>query len=123
MKVYVTRPIIETGIELLKSKNIEVEVNTENRSLSREELKAKFSAGYDGILVLLTDKIDAEIINNSSSNLKIIANYAVGFDNVDVAAATERKIFVTNTPGVLTEAVAEHAFALLVSVVKRIVEA
>jgi len=123
MKVYVTRPIIETGIELLKSKNIEVEVNPENRSLSREELKAKFSAGYDGILVLLTDKIDAEIINNSSSNLKIIANYAVGFDNVDVAAATERKIFVTNTPGVLTEAVAEHTFALLVATAKRIVEA
>ncbi len=123
MKVYVTRPIIETGIELLKSKNIEVEINPENRLLSKEELKAKFSAGYDGILVLLTDKIDAEIINNSSPNFKIIANYAVGFDNIDVAAATERKIFVTNTPGVLTEAVAEHAFTLLVAVAKQIVQA
>ena len=121
-KVYVTRPIPEDGIEMMREKGFQVDVNPENKVLSKDELK-KTIAGYDAVLCLLTDKIDGEVLDAAGPNLKIMANYAVGFDNIDVKAATERKIYVSNTPGVLTEAVAEHAFALLLSVAKRILEA
>src|SRR4030065_153676 len=122
LKVYVTRPISEEGIELLKKKGFQVDVNSQDKVLSKDELK-KAIAGYNGLLCLLTDHIDGEVLDAAGNQLKIVANYAVGYDNIDVKEATERKIFVTNTPGVLTEAVAEHTFALLMSVAKRIVEA
>src|SRR4030043_1481419 len=121
-KVYVTRPILEDGIEMLRKKGFQVNVNPEDRVLSKLEIK-KAIASYDAVLCLLSDKIDGEVLDAAGQNLKIVANYAVGFDNIDVKAAAERNIFVTNTPGVLTEAVAEHTFALLMSVAKRIVEA
>ncbi|MDP2720954.1 MAG: D-glycerate dehydrogenase [bacterium] len=121
-KVYVTRSISEDGIELLKKKGFQVDINPENKVLSKDELK-KSIAGYDGLLCLLTDKIDGEVLDAAGKQLKIVANYAVGYDNIDVRAANERKIFVSNTPGVLTEAVAEHTFALLMAVAKRIAEA
>ena len=121
-KVYVTRPILEGGVEMLKKKGLQVDVNLEDRVLSKDELK-KAITGYDAVLCLLTDKIDGEVLDAAGPNLKIVANYAVGYDNIDVKAATERKVAVSNTPGVLTEAVAEHTFALLMSVSKRIVEA
>lgn len=122
MKVYVTRPIPETGIKLLKSKGYQVDINPKDKVLSIAELEEKL-AHYDGLLTLLSDKIDNEVLKSAGQQLKIIANYAVGFDNIDVKAATIKKIYVTNTPGVLTEAVAEHTFALLLAVAKRIVEA
>lgn len=121
-KVFVTRPIPEVGMNLLKEKGYEVEVNLENRVLSKDELKAKV-AGVDAILCLLTDKIDGEVLDAAGPQLKIVANLAVGYDNIDVAAAKQRNVMVTNTPGVLTEAVAEHTFALLMTAAKRIVEA
>jgi len=121
-KIYVTRSISEEGIELLKKKGFQVDINPEDKVLSRDELK-KAVSGYDGLLCLLTDKIDGEVLDAAGKQLKIVANYAVGYDNIDIKAAAERKIYVTNTPGVLTEAVAEHTFALLMSVAKRIVEA
>lgn len=121
-KIYVTRPIPEDGVEVLREKGFQVDVNPENKVLSKDELK-KAIVGYDAVLCLLTDKIDGEVLDAAGPNLKIMANYAVGLDNIDVKAATERKVHVSNTPGVLTEAVAEHTFALLMSVAKRIVEA
>lgn len=121
-KVYVTRPIPEEGIKLLQEKGFQVDVNPENQVLSKEELKKAIN-GYDGLLCLLTDKIDADVLDAAGKQLKIVANYAVGFDNIDTKAAAERKIFITNTPGVLTEAVAEHTFALLMAAAKHIVEA
>src|SRR3990167_2415807 len=120
-KVFVTRKIPEDGLKLLQGQ-VDLEVWEEDRAIPREVLLEKVK-GVDAILSLLTDKIDGEVMDAAGPQLKIISNYAVGFDNVDVAAATERKIFVTNTPGVLTEAVAEHTFALLVATAKRIVEA
>src|SRR3989344_4812803 len=120
-KVYVTRPISEVGINLLKEK-FDVEVNPGNRVLSKEELKEKVK-GVDAILCLLTDKIDGEVLDAAGTQLKIVANYAVGVDNIDVEAAKQRKIVITNTPGVLTEAVAEHAITLLLSAAKSIVSA
>lgn len=120
MKIYVTRPIPETGINLLKQKGFEVVVNPENRVLSKDELKTAV-AGFDAILCLLTDKIDGEVFDAAGRQLKIVANYAVGFDNINLADAKSRNIMVTNTPGVLTQAVAEHTWALIFAVARKIV--
>lgn len=122
MKVYVTRPIPEPGIGMLKEAGYEVEVNNEDRVLSQEELKVKVS-NVDAILSLLTDKINADVLEAAGTNLKIVANYAVGFDNIDLDAAASKNVAVTNTPGVLTEAVAEHSLALIMAVARKIVEA
>ena len=120
-KVFVARKIPESGIKILKKAGFKVEINNdENKVLSKKELIRKIK-GKDALLSLLTDKVDKDVLN--SKGLKIVANYAVGFDNVDVKTATNKGILVTNTPGVLTEAVAEHTFSLLVSSARRIVEA
>ncbi len=119
-KVFVSRKIPEPGITLLK-RFFDVEISAYDRVLTKDEL-IKGISGKDALLCLLTDKIDSDVIN-SNDNLKIISNYAVGFDNVDVKTATEKGIIVANTPGVLTEAVAEHTFALLMAISRRIVEA
>jgi len=119
MKIFVTRKIPEKGLNLLKEEH-EIEVFPHDRVPTKEEI-IKGLKGKDGLLCLLSDPIDKDIIN-SESKLKMIANYAVGFDNIDVKAATERKIPISNTPGVLTETTAEMAWAQLFSVSRRIVE-
>ncbi len=124
MKIFVTRPIPEAGIKALKSKGYEVVVNekAENRAATKEELVAG-AKGVDAILSILTDKIDKEVMDAGTPTLKIVANYAVGFDNVDLEAAKKHKLMVTNTPGVLTNTVAEHTFSLMLSIAHRISEA
>ncbi|MCK4845038.1 MAG: D-glycerate dehydrogenase, partial [Candidatus Heimdallarchaeota archaeon] len=119
MKVFVTRMIPQDGLRLLKEM-FEVEIFKHDRPITKKELLEQ-ARGSDGLLCLLTDKIDEEIIE--TLGIKAIANYAVGVDNIDVKAATERNIPVTNTPGVLTEATADLTFALLLAVSRRIVEA
>jgi len=120
MKVFVTRKIPEPGLELLRKEH-KVEVNIHNRVLTKEEI-IKGLIGKDGLLCLLTDSIDEEVIY-SEPKLKMIASYAVGYNNIDVKAATKRGIPVSNTPGVLTDATSDMAWALLFSVARRIVEA
>jgi len=120
MKIFVTRRIPEPGLELLR-KNHEIEVFPRNRIPTKKEIIDGIK-GKDGLLCLLTDPVDKEVIN-SEPNLKMIASYAVGYDNIDVKVATERGIPVSNTPGVLTDTTAEMAWALLFSVARRIVEA
>ncbi len=88
---------------------------------SREEL-LKRVRGVDGLLCLLTDRIDGEVMDEAGGQLKVISNHAVGFDNIDVPAATARGIPVGNTPDVLTDATADFAFALLMAVARRIPE-
>lgn len=117
--VYVTRLIPQEGIELLKAE-CDVEINPHDRPLTREELLEKVK-GRDGILCLLTDKIDAEVFD-AAKGVKGFANYAVGYDNIDVPEATKRGIPVSNTPGVLTDATAEMAWALLFTVSRRVIE-
>jgi glyoxylate reductase len=78
--------------------------------------------GVDGILSLLTDRMDAEAMDAAGGSLKVISNYAVGFDNVNLDAAKERGIVVTNTPGVLTETTADLTWALLMAAARRIAE-
>ncbi len=121
MKVFVTRNIPQIGLDLLKAKGIEVVVSSEDRPLSREELMHSIS-GVDGILSQLVDKIDGEVMDAAGKQLKVIANYAVGYDNIKVPEAQQRNILVTNTPDVLTDSVADHAMALILAVARRVVE-
>ena len=120
-KIFVTRKIPEAGINLLKEKGYEVEVSDFDRVLPREQLLGKIK-GADAVLALLTDKINAEFFDAAGPQLKIVANYAVGYDNIDLPEAKKRGIIVTNTPDVLTESVAEHAIALMFALAHRIVE-
>ena len=119
-RIYVTRTLPQAGLDLLAAE-YDVEVNPHDRVATREELLAGIK-GKDALLSLLTETIDAEVMD-TEPRLKVIANYAVGFNNIDVAAATERGILVTNTPGVLTETTADLAFALLMACARRVVEA
>jgi glyoxylate reductase len=119
-KVYVTRRIPEEGLNILREvADIKV---WEGELPPPREILLKEIEEVDGLLSLLTDKIDAEIMDKAK-NLKIVSNYAVGFDNIDLKEATKRGIMVTNTPGVLTETTADLAFALLMATARRIVEA
>ncbi len=130
-KVFVTRPIPDSGIKLLQDKGYEVVVNeaAKDRAATKEEIFNAFrqaqveGKAFDALLSILTEKIDAEIMDAAGVQLKIIANYAVGFDNIDTEAAKQRNIMVTNTPGVLTNTVAEHTFALMLAIAHRIAEA
>lgn len=119
MKVFVTRIIPEPGLDLLRKKH-EIEIYPHDRVPTKQEIIQGLK-GKDGLLCLLTDTIDQEVIY-SEPKLRMIANYAVGYNNIDIQAATERSIPVSNTPGVLTDTTAEMAWALLFSVARRIVE-
>ncbi|MBS4026178.1 MAG: D-glycerate dehydrogenase [Clostridia bacterium] len=119
--VYVTRRIPEPAIALLRE-HCHVEVNPEDRELTREELLAKVK-GRNAVLCLLTGVIDGEVMDAAGSQCKIFANYGVGYNNINVDEATNRGIMITNTPGVLTEATADLAWALLFATARRVVEA
>ncbi|MEA3504388.1 MAG: D-glycerate dehydrogenase [Bacteroidota bacterium] len=118
-KIYITRRIPDAGLKSLNDE-FEVRMNEEDRMLSKQEIIANMN-GCDILLSMLTDNIDAEVIN-SNKNLKGISNYAAGYNNIDIAEATKRDVFVTNTPGVLTDTTADLAWALLMSVSRKIVE-
>ena len=118
-RVYVTRLIPEAGLELVRqccdTRVWEGEVPPPREVMMREV------AEVDGLLALLTDRIDAEVMD-AGKRLRVISNYAVGYDNIDVPAATQRGIVVGNTPGVLTETTADLAFSLLMAAARRIAE-
>jgi len=116
--VFVTRPLPAPGIGLLSDSGFEVRSNPEDRPLSREELLAGVREA-DALVCMLSDRIDRELLD-SAPMLKVVANYAVGYDNIDVGAARERGIEVTNTPGVLTEATADLAWALLLAAARNL---
>lgn len=117
---FITRQIPEEGINILKKFCQTVEINPYDRPLTYDELLGKVK-GRDAILTMLSDRIDERLISESNG-LKVIANYAVGYDNVDIKAATAKGIVVTNTPGVLTDSTADMAWALLFAITRRIVE-
>ena len=119
-KVLVTRALPQQGMTLLEQ-NFDLEVNPAGEAMPHASI-IKGITDKQGLVCLLSDNIDAQIINGAPS-LRIIANYAVGFNNIDVAAATRRGIPVTNTPEVLTETTADLVMGLLLSVARRIVEA
>jgi glyoxylate reductase len=103
------------------SEHFDVEYWTGDERPSREEF-LKRVAGKDALVCLLTEQIDRETLDAAGPKLRIVANVAVGFDNIDVPACTERNVAVTNTPGVLDETTADFAWALLMAVARRLVE-
>lgn len=123
MKIFITRPIPDLGIKMLKDKGFEVVVNTSahDRPATKEEM-VQGAKGSDAILSVLTDKIDLDVINAGLPTLKIVANYAVGFDNLDLATLKQSNVMASNTPGVLTNTVAEHTFSLMLAIAHRISE-
>lgn len=119
-KVFVTRIIPDKGFDLVKAA-CEVDLWTEELPPPYEVLLERVH-GVDGLLCLLTDRIDGQLMDTAGPQLKVISNHAVGFDNIDIPAATARKIPVGNTPGILTDATADFAFSLLAAAARRVVE-
>lgn len=119
-RVFVTRVLPQPALDRI-AEECDADVWEKEMPPPREVVLERVR-GCDGILCLLTDRIDAEVMD-ASERLRVISNYAVGYDNIDVQAATERRIQIGNTPGVLTETTADLAFALLLAAARRIVEA
>ncbi len=119
-RVSVTYRIPQKAIDLLKTK-YEVWVNENEKPLSKNEL-LKIASESDAIISLLSDQMSSEILEAGKGRLKIISNYAVGFNNIDVNKAKELGIRVTNTPDVLTQTTADLAWALMMAVARRVVE-
>ena len=122
--IYVTRKIPDIGIKMLTDKGYSVDMNPKDSLPTQKELiKALKKKPYDAVLSLLTDKIDAKVFD-AAPMVKMYANYATGFDNIDVVEAAKRGLVVTNAPSdIASEAVAEHAIALMLALAARIVEA
>lgn len=120
-KVFITRKLPGPAEEIIAGVAT-YEVFEEDRAIPRPVLLQKVK-GKDGLLCLLTDKVDAEVMDSAGRGLKVISNYAVGYDNIQIEEAKKRGIVVTNTPGVLTETTADLAWTLLMATARRVVEA
>jgi len=118
--IYITRQIPGRGLEMLRREFGDIEINQLNRSLNREELEAAV-VGRQAVLCMLSDHVDGSLLA-AAADCRIFANYAVGYDNIDVAKATRRGILVSHTPGVLTDATADLAWTLLMSASRRVLE-
>ncbi|MBI3626627.1 D-glycerate dehydrogenase [Candidatus Uhrbacteria bacterium] len=123
-KIFVTRPIPDAGLNLLKENGHQVVVNKTKVAPSQAQIiKAIKGKGYDALLSVLTEKVDDIVMAAAGPQLKIIANFAVGFDNIDLAVAKKRGILVTNAPSdEISETVAEHTVALMLAMARRLVE-
>jgi glyoxylate reductase len=119
-RVFVARVIPEPGLEPVRAAT-DADIWPDELPPPRDELLRRV-AGIDGLLSLLTDRVDDELLDAAGPQLKVVSNFAVGFDNIDVPACTRRGIPVGNTPGVLTETTADLAFALLMAVARRLPE-
>jgi len=119
-KIFITRNIPDQPLQRAKEL-FDVEQWEDDWNIPRDELLTRV-AGKDGLMTLLTEKVDGELLDAAGPQLKIVANFAVGFDNIDVPACTERGVLASNTPEVLSETTADLAFALLVSAGRRIAE-
>jgi glyoxylate reductase len=120
--VCVTRKIPKVGMKILEAKKYQLRVNKKDRPLTRAEL-ATFVKGADVILSLLSDDIDGSVMDSAGPQLKLIANYAVGYDNIHLDAAKKRGICVTNTAGASNESVAEFAVACMFAAAKHLPQA
>jgi glyoxylate reductase len=118
-KVLITRRLPASAVSLLEE-HVEIDMHVGESALTADEMRTRL-ADKDGLLVLLSDRVDKELID-AAPRLKVIANVAVGFDNIDVAYATSKGVLVTNTPDVLTAAVADLTWALILGVTRRIGE-
>lgn len=124
MNIYITRKVPQLAIDMLTSKGYEVEIGDSQIPLTKDDLhKLAATQKYDAFLTLLTDEIDEEFLKLAGSKLKVISNYAIGFNNINVAEANKNGVAVTNTPGTFSDCIAEHAIALLFALTTRLVEA
>ena len=125
MRIYVTRLISDKSLALVRQfagqQSALLDVWPEDRPIPRDALLEKVR-GVDGLLCLLTERIDTELMDAAGESLKVISQMAVGYDNIDVAAASARRIPIGNTPGVLTDTTADLAFALLMAAARRLGE-
>jgi len=121
-RIVITRPIPKAGLDLLVGRGkYDIVWYRENKIPPAADL-AKYAQEADAVICLLTEKFTPDIIRQAGERLKIIANYAVGFDNIDLPSATAKGIAVTNTPDVMTQTVAEHAAALMLAASRQITE-
>ncbi|MFI5236687.1 MAG: 2-hydroxyacid dehydrogenase [Ignavibacteriales bacterium] len=121
MKVFITRELPEIAFRLLRINKISFDYYKKDQPISRKLLLEKIK-NCDALISLLTEKIDKEVIDQMP-NCKIIANYAVGYDNIDIEYAKKKKIIVTNTPDVLTESTADLTMVLVLACARRLIEA
>jgi len=122
MRIFVSRKFPGDALDRLSSSGHEVDISPLDRPLSSEEFLEK-ARGSDAVLSFLTDKINGEVVDAIGPQLKIMSNYAVGFDNIVVPELSEKGVVVTNTPSEeVNEAVAEHAWALMLALTRRVVE-
>jgi len=119
-RVFVTRVIPDAGLDRVREA-CDLDLWEDDMPPARDELLRRV-AGVDGLLSLLTDRVDDELLDAAGPQLKVVSNFAVGFDNIDVPALTKRRLPAGNTPGVLTETTADLAFALLMAAARRIPE-
>jgi glyoxylate reductase len=120
-RIVVTRDLPEPALRALRDSGADVWVSPHDRALGAEELRDAVR-GADAIVAMLHDRIDDELLSASGEQLRVVANVAVGYDNVDVEAAERHGVTITNTPGVLTDATADLAIALLLAVTRRLGE-
>ncbi|HEX7039112.1 MAG TPA: D-glycerate dehydrogenase [Trueperaceae bacterium] len=120
-RVFVTRRLPAAGLAPLREAGLVVEVHDSDEAIPREELLRR-AAGASALITLVSERVDDELLDAAGPALRVVANYAVGYDNVDVAACARRGVAVANTPDVLTEATADLAFALLLAAARRLVE-
>ncbi|MGZ9276678.1 MAG: 2-hydroxyacid dehydrogenase [Candidatus Limnocylindrales bacterium] len=118
--MFVSRIIPDEGLAVLR-RTCTVDLWQHELPPPRDELLRRV-AGCDGVLTLLTDRVDDEFLDAAGPQLRVVSNYAVGFDNIDVAACARRGVPVGNTPGVLTDTTADLAFALLMAAARRVAE-
>jgi len=118
--VLVTRPIMPDPLEALRAR-CDVTVHENDFGIPRDELLTVVK-GRDAIITMLTERVDAELLEAAGPQLRIVANHAVGFDNVDLAACTAAGVLAANTPDVLTETTADTAFALVMAAARRVGE-
>src|SRR3954465_14066258 len=120
-RVFVSRQIPDEGLSQIRAA-CDADVSEDELPPPRDELLRRV-AGCDGVLTLLTDRVEDEFLDAAGPGLKVVSNYAVGYDNIDVPACARRGVAVGNTPGVLTETTADLAFALLMAAARRLPEA
>lgn len=121
--IYITRQIPEIAVEMLRAKGYSIDMNMKKAVPSQADIiEALQRKPYDAVITLLTDKINSKIFD-AVPHIKLFANYATGFDNIDIVEAKKRGILVTNTPGNYAYCIAEHAIALMIGLTTRMVEA
>lgn len=129
MNIFITRRIPDIGIKMLKDKGYQITQGTYKTPPSKKELikvieKAKKQGKpFDAILTLLTDQVDKQFLKAAAPSVKIVSNYAVGYNNISLADATDNNIVVTNTPGGFSDCIAEHSVAMMFALTTRMVEA